>query len=102
MSNRVYVLLVLSFLGLRFSIPALSAESAPNNRVQLTVDASEADQVLAILTLRADGKPVDDSQWQRLFATEPYQRLKKREAEIKSWSHEKKMRFVRTSSHAVR
>jgi putative endonuclease len=26
----------------------------------------------------------------------------KREAEIKSWSHEKKMRFVRTSSHAVR
>jgi hypothetical protein len=76
------VLCVLSFLGLSFGIPASSGESTPGNRVQLTVDASEADQVLAILTLRADGKPVDESQWQRLLATEPYQRLKKREAEI--------------------
>jgi len=94
MWNRVRVLFILSFLGLRFGIPFLSAESAPNNRVQLTLDASEADQVLAILTLRADGKPVDDSQWQRLFATEPYQRLKKREAEIGQQFHDPTLAFT--------
>jgi hypothetical protein len=48
----------------------------------LTLDTSEADQVLAILALRAAGRPVDDAHWQKLFATEPYQRLKVREAAI--------------------
>jgi hypothetical protein len=63
---------------------ALSGSSlaADTNRVQLTFDTKEADQVLAILDLRAAGKPVDDAQWQRLFATEPYQRLKVREKKI--------------------
>jgi len=55
---------------------------ADSDRVQITLDASEADQVLAILALRAAGKEVDDSQWQTLFATECYQRLKAREKEI--------------------
>src|SRR5580704_4786739 len=49
------------------------------DRVQLSLDTSEADQVLAILALRSQGKPVADSAWQKLFATAPYQRLKQRE-----------------------
>lgn len=49
------------------------------SRIQLTLDTSEADEVLAILTLRSESKPIGDKEWQRLFATEPYQRLKKRE-----------------------
>ncbi len=53
-----------------------------DNRVQLSFDTSEADQVLAILALREAGTPVDDSQWQKLFATEPYKRLLVREKKI--------------------
>ncbi len=62
-----------------FSMPAVAAKSS---RVQLMLDTSEADQVLAILDLRAAGKPVGDAEWQKLFATEPYQRLKVREKKI--------------------
>jgi len=88
MPNRALKLFVFSFLVLGFGFPVLFAEPAPGNRVQLTLDASEADQVLAILKLSAGSKPVDDSQWQRLFATEPYQGLKKREAEIGQRFHD--------------
>src|SRR5215813_1929324 len=51
-------------------------------RVQLAMDTSEADQVLAILALRAAGKSVDDAKWEKVFATEPYQRLRSREAQM--------------------
>jgi len=64
---------------LLFSTMAFAGKSA---RVQLTFDSSEADEVLAILALRSANKPVEDRQWQRLFATEPYQRLKLREKAI--------------------
>ncbi|MGA9076275.1 MAG: hypothetical protein WB368_19315, partial [Candidatus Sulfotelmatobacter sp.] len=94
MPNRALKLFVFSFLVLGFGFPVLFAEPAPGNRVQLTLDASEADQVLAILKLRAGGKPVDDSQWQRLFATEPYQGLKKREAEIGQRFHDLTLAFT--------
>jgi Putative zinc dependent peptidase (DUF5700) len=62
-----------------YTLAALAADSL---RVQLTFDTSEADQVLAILALRSANKPVDDGQWQQLFATEPYKRLKAREKAI--------------------
>src|SRR5579864_4566255 len=71
------VLLLLSFLIL---VPCTVV--AADSRVTLTLDSSEADQVLAIQALRAAGHPIDDAQWQKLFATEPYQRLKVREAAI--------------------
>lgn len=53
------------------------ASSAAPGRVQLQVDTSEAEHVLAIL---GHDQPVPEAEWQKLFATEPYQRLKKREA----------------------
>jgi hypothetical protein len=53
--------------------------SAPN-RIQLKLNTEEADAVLAILDKRAAGAAVTDRDWQHLFATEPYIRLKKREA----------------------
>jgi hypothetical protein len=52
--------------------------AAADDRIALTVDTSEADAVLAILS----AKPAD-ADWQKLFATEPYVRLKKREASMK-------------------
>jgi hypothetical protein len=71
-----------ALLLLSFVIFSTWAATAAENRVRLTLDTSEADQVLAILALRVSGQPIDDAHWQRLFATEPYQRLKQREAAI--------------------
>jgi hypothetical protein len=44
------------------------------------MDASEAEQVLAILAKRSKGQSVTNADWRSLFATEPYRRLKIREA----------------------
>jgi hypothetical protein len=80
MRPREFILWTLGcLLGI---IPAAFARTGDDNRIQLTLDTSEADQVLAILALRAAGQPIDEAQWQKLFATEPYERLKVREAAI--------------------
>jgi hypothetical protein len=42
----------------------------------------EAEAVLAILEKRAAGQPPGESDWQRLFASEGYRRLKQREASL--------------------
>ena len=52
---------------------------AASNRIHVTPDFSEADAVLSILDKKAASQPVTDADWQRVFSTEPYQRLKKRE-----------------------
>lgn len=49
-------------------------------RVQFTLNSSEAEAVLSIVEKQAAGKPIADADWTHLFATEPYTRLKKREA----------------------
>jgi hypothetical protein len=59
--------------------------SAQNNvavgtRIQLTLDASEARQALVILRKEQARQAVTDADWQKLFATVPYQWLKAREA----------------------
>ncbi len=66
--------LALSFL----SAERVAGQSGPD-RIHLTLDASEAEQVLAILAQRAEGKPTDEGKWQKLFDTAPYRRLKQRE-----------------------
>lgn len=49
-------------------------------RIHPQVDTSEADAVLSILARRAAGQPVAESDWKRLFRSEPYRRLQQREA----------------------
>jgi hypothetical protein len=78
----------MSVLSLLISIAAFSAPAAENSRVQLTLDTSEADEVLALLALRRDNKPIEEAQWQKLFVTEPYQRLKQREKKIGEQFHD--------------
>ena len=58
------------------------AADTPNDRVHILLNTSEAERVLHILAKRKAGQPVTDDDWQALFATEPYQRLKKREASM--------------------
>ncbi len=78
---------------MRLSVIALLLASslplaAADDRVQLVLDTSEAEQVLAILALRIQNKPVPDVEWQKLFATVPYQRLKQREKAMAERFHD--------------
>lgn len=79
MTSRIIRRASLSYLlGLFFAAtPALAQETS---RIQIHTDFSEADTALTILDKRNASQPVKDSDWQALFITEPYQRLKKREA----------------------
>lgn len=77
-------------LAISLCLPFMAAE----NRVQLSLDTSEADQVLAILALRSRGKPVPDADWQKLFATVPYRRLKQREGAIAEKFHDPSIAFT--------
>src|SRR5260370_18463341 len=52
-------------------------------RVHVQFLPDEAQSVLAILDTRAAHRAVDDAQWQRLFASEGFVRLKKRELSMK-------------------
>ncbi len=56
------------------------AQAPAADRLQLHFDTSEAVAVLAILAREQARQPVDSADWARLFATEPYRRLKAREA----------------------
>lgn len=53
-----------------------------DERVQLRLDTSQAEAVLSIVAKRQAGQPVGDSDWQRLFESEPHRRLKQREADM--------------------
>ena len=63
-----------------FLIPRLSVQQG--ERVSLRLDTSEADAVLSILDKRAERQQVEDTDWQRLFASNPYRRLKERESSM--------------------
>lgn len=62
---------------------ALPAAAQTDGRVELRIDTSEAEAVLAILAWRDAGQPITDSDWQRLFTSEPYRRLKDREKSMR-------------------
>jgi len=77
----------------RFSVLALALAAgtyffaqtnvAVGTRVELTLDSSEAEQALLILQKEQANQAVTGADWQKLFATAPYQWLKAREAAIK-------------------
>jgi hypothetical protein len=68
--------------------PAIPAPAAGNDRVQLALDTTEADQVLTLLALLQTGKPINDAAWRTLFSTVPYVRLKERQQRIAVQFHD--------------
>ena len=56
----------------------VASQSSPSP-VDVRVVADEADAVLAILARKKSGQPITEADWQRLFSSEGYLRLKKRE-----------------------
>ncbi len=53
------------------------------DRVQLQINASEAELALAIVEKHAKGMAISDAEWQKLLESEPYVRLKKRETAMR-------------------
>ena len=81
------------------SLLACATPLRADDRVRLTVDTSEADAVLFLLARQTAGEPVAASHWERLFASEPYLRLQRREAEMKrSFEDEQFRQFVLSDS----
>jgi Putative zinc dependent peptidase (DUF5700) len=76
----------ISWLLLSAVLPGVAQDAAehssPAQRVQLTLDLSEARQALAILHKEQAHEAVTDADWQALFATAPYQWLKQRETSM--------------------
>ena len=56
-----------------------SAQNSERSRVNVRLVTDEAEAVLAILAKRQANQPVTDADWQRVFESEGYVRLKKRE-----------------------
>ena len=59
-----------------------SAISAQSTAVDVRLVTDEAEAVLAILTKRKANQPIDEADWQRLFQSEGYVRLKQRETSM--------------------
>jgi|SRR5579872_627474 len=72
--------LVASLLALPINAPARPEPSAGTVQVRIVTD--EADAVLAILASNRAKRPIRDSDWRRLFASEGYRRLKERERKM--------------------
>jgi Putative zinc dependent peptidase (DUF5700) len=74
-----------------------------DDRVNLRLDTSEAEAVLSILSKQRAGGTIGDSDWQRLFNTEPYVRLKKREAAMqRTFTDDEFKKFVLAPQLAAR
>ncbi len=79
----------------------IAAASLSSLKVQMVAD--EADTVLFILSEKERGKPISNEDWQRLFSSEGYVRLKKREDSMKrSFSDADFERFVLSAELAAR
>ena len=73
------------------------AFAQPSNRVDLKLDSTEAEAVLAILDKRALHEEVTDADWQTLFSTTPYRRLKQRETSLRQpFTDDEFVKFVAT------
>ena len=72
--------IILSFLILVVTGNFATAQRLSNVAVRLVTDESEA--VLAILAKRKTNQPISEADWQRVFQSEGYVRLKKRETSL--------------------
>lgn len=63
--------------------PCCRAQSAPASRLDVRLVADEADAILSILAKKKSSEAITAKDWKRLFSSEGYVRLKKREAELK-------------------
>ncbi len=82
MSFRHFAVITTFFI-LCSGLSLAEAAKSNANRIQLKLNTDESEAVLGILAKNAMGHAIPEDDWQHLFATEPYIRLKKREASMK-------------------
>jgi hypothetical protein len=100
--RSIDIILALIFVTYYPLTPTANAQRNPD-RVQLQLNTDEADQVLAILAKKAAGRTILESDWLALFRTEPYVRLKKREASMKrDFTDEDFAKFVNSPELAAK
>ncbi|HWR35480.1 MAG TPA: DUF5700 domain-containing putative Zn-dependent protease [Clostridia bacterium] len=79
--------LLLTFLVLVISsvfvLPCRALTMADGSRISIKLDTSEAEAVLAILDKACTQQPIAEADWQRIFSSEPYVSLKRREHSMK-------------------
>jgi hypothetical protein len=73
---------VLGLLAAFLLVPQ-SGATPPSPRVNVQLVTDEAEAVLFILSAKQAGNTIKDEDWQRLFSSEGYVRLKKREISMK-------------------
>lgn len=70
-------------LALILSIPLVLFAQPSAQKIDIHFQTEEPEAVLAIVSKQAAGQPITEADWQHLFSTEAYMRLKKREEVIK-------------------
>jgi len=75
-------LLTLLISGCLSSVPTGLAQTARPERVSVRLIADEAEAVLAILRRKKANQAITESDWQRVFTSEGYVRLKQRETSM--------------------
>jgi hypothetical protein len=81
---------------------ALAVAASPPPVPDLAIVTDEAEAALAILDLRAGGRPVPGDAWRRLFESEGYRRLKAREAAMGRAFEDSAFRVFLTSDTLLR
>jgi hypothetical protein len=82
---------------------AASWTAGSSARVQVVVDADQAEAVLEILGRRPSGAPATEADWRRLFESAGYRRLSEREAAMKrAFTREDFEAFVRSPELSAR
>ena len=65
------------------STPVCSAQTSMPSAVNVRLVTDEAETVLVILNKRKANQPITEADWQKVFQSEGYVRLKKRETAMK-------------------
>ena len=81
--NTLSGVLVCIGVLLAVSLPLKVTAQGSSSRVKVRIVTDEADAVLNILHKKESGQPIIDADWQRVFKSEGYVRLKQREHSMK-------------------
>ncbi|HKN83305.1 MAG TPA: hypothetical protein VJW17_07710 [Pyrinomonadaceae bacterium] len=103
MKVSIVTRLVVSFLVACGGCQLESAQASSLSRVNVHLVTDEAEAVLSILAKRMTNEPIIVAEWQRLFQSEGYTRLKQRESSMqRSFEDTDFKTFVLSDSLAAR
>ncbi|HCS48462.1 MAG TPA: hypothetical protein DIW61_09490 [Candidatus Aminicenantes bacterium] len=92
------IIVPLTFMCTGFLVSSAAAQPQAPSNLDIRLVTDEADAVMFILKRMKVGEPVAAADWDRLFSTEGYVRLKKRESELKrSFEDAEFQKFVLSS-----